>query len=571
MMRRLQFTRLQHALRIGSTSTRCLTHVSVAGSGGSSDAHQSLFLALLAGTALALSSDSIAWCGNDRVSRKDLAVTLRELIKDARAKLQQAGRPAPLLTINTIDFEGKTPGQSTETHAIEVTFRPKECNPTLLVRNWLTAFEEPAAACDAHLDKFHAFYSDANASSLSLVSANGTASMTVTKHLANGESKVSVQLFKDNGYTRQQLQQIVQGYSEGFGYTPKMGQKAVQFKFKPVSSEDASSLLRGLLRGPRGGDMDLATGDGDSSPSTGDPLEDLKALGVEVFDPSSNALMTWEQLAGYEDVKQRIQETVVLALQYPDVYDQVAKQTRAFFESNRPKAVLLEGPPGTGKTLTARILASQCEAPLIVLNLESIVSKWYGDSEKKLSKILDAADRIEGGAILFVDEIDALAVTRDSESGVHEVTRRVLSVLLTRLEGFKGKSKSIMICTTNRKQDLDPALLSRFDLTITYTLPSFPTRQEIFKRYAKQFKGEEAYRALAEASEGLSCRDIKEACQQAERICASRFIQQQKKNKSSAIAAPELKDYLACLEQRQAQLRSVGMLGKGAGDPSTNV
>lgn len=224
---------------------------------------------------------------------------------------------------------------------------------------------------------------------------------------------------------------------------------------------------------------------------------------------------------------------------------------------------------------------------------------------------MEACDRIEGGAILFVDEIDALATSRDSETGMHEVTRRILSVLLTRLEGFKGKAKSIMICTTNRKTDLDPALLSRFDLTITYSLPDFVTRQEIFKRYAKQFltksqqprqgpeqeQQEDVYSTLAEASEGLSCRDIKEACQQAERLCASRYIQnhvlQQQKNqqkstasdgsnkwfrsfttpstpeKESSMLSPSIEDYLNCLRQRQAQQQSVGMLRKS--DPHTVI
>jgi ATP-dependent 26S proteasome regulatory subunit len=185
---------------------------------------------------------------------------------------------------------------------------------------------------------------------------------------------------------------------------------------------------------------------------------------------------------------------------------------------------------------------------------------------------------------------------------MHEVTRRVLSVLLTRLEGFKGKSRTMMICSTNRKEDLDSALLSRFDLMITYCLPAFSTRQEIFKRYAKQFlqakssSEDDVYQLLAEASEGLSCRDIKEACQQAERICAYHYIQQQtlqqkKKeeatsndkswlqsmlaiagSKQSSELSPKLDDYLSSLRQRQAQQQdgSKAMRNKHAA-PYTSV
>jgi SpoVK/Ycf46/Vps4 family AAA+-type ATPase len=111
-------------------------------------------------------------------------------------------------------------------------------------------------------------------------------------------------------------------------------------------------------------------------------------MGIEIFDRTRNSDLTWDSLAGYDKVKNDMEETVVNALKYPEVYDEIATKTRVMFESNRPKAILLEGPPGTGKTLTARILASRCERPLVHLKLEHFVSKWYGDSEKKLSKVL---------------------------------------------------------------------------------------------------------------------------------------------------------------------------------------
>jgi SpoVK/Ycf46/Vps4 family AAA+-type ATPase len=223
---------------------------------------------------------------------------------------------------------------------------------------------------------------------------------------------------------------------------------------------------------------------------------------------------------------------------------------------------------------------------LIVLKLESIVSKWYGDSEKKLSQIIDACDKL-GNSIIFIDEIDALAQNRENENGIHEVSKRILSVLLQRLEGFHGKANCILICATNRKEDLDKALLSRFDLMIKYDLPDLDTRKEIFYRYAKHFndiattngsgkkgaktaeKKTTAYEALASLSEGLSCRDIKEACEQAERICASRIVQEKypadssssssSKNKLSNnrvfilkenVDLPTLDDYTQCIQMK---------------------
>jgi len=200
----------------------------------------------------------------------------------------------------------------------------------------------------------------------------------------------------------------------------------------------------------------------------------------------------------------------------------------------------------------------------VVLNLENIVSKWYGDSEKKLASIFDSCDSLESGAVIFVDEIDALARSRDSD--MHEASRRLLSVLLQRIEGFHGKTKSLIVCATNRKQDLDAAVLSRFDLILTYDLPDKDTRVEIFKRYAKQFSSSVSYERLADAADGLSCREIKEACEQAEREFASRIIDAQiaklSKDGKSNIGdeflkivgdkTPAIDEYIATLTLRRA-------------------
>jgi SpoVK/Ycf46/Vps4 family AAA+-type ATPase len=179
-------------------------------------------------------------------------------------------------------------------------------------------------------------------------------------------------------------------------------------------------------------------------------------------------------------------------------------------------------------------------------------------------QILDACDQL-GNSIIFIDEIDSLAQSRENENGIHEVSKRILSVLLQKLEGFHGKSNSILICATNRKEDLDAALLSRFDLMIKYNLPDFETRQEIFRRYAKHLNQKNSYDTLANISSGLSCRDLKEACEQAERICASRVVHQRyggniTKNGSNGTSRkiivsdtvdldlPTLDDYIQCIQ-----------------------
>ena len=135
---------------------------------------------------------------------------------------------------------------------------------------------------------------------------------------------------------------------------------------------------------------------------------------------------------------------------------------------------------------------------------------------------------------------------------MHEVSRRVLSIILQHTEGFKSKKKSILICATNRKNDLDSALLSRFDLTIRYDNPDYNTRRMIILRYAKQFEHDpKSLAILADESNGFSCRDIKDSCQQAERGLASRVL---KKVKGLG-ETPVLADYVTAFRQRQQSKR----------------
>ncbi|CAM9974514.1 unnamed protein product, partial [Ectocarpus fasciculatus] len=253
----------------------------------------------------------------------------------------------------------------------------------------------------------------------------------------------------------------------------------------------------------------------------------------------------WDSLAGYADVKQEIEDTLILPLRHPEVYDVIARKTRTQFESNRPRAVLFEGPPGTGKTVSARVIAGRSDRPMVHVPVENIMSKWYGESEKKLSAIFDACDEM-GGAIIFIDEVDALAGSR-STGGMHEATRRVLSVILQKVEGFEKGSKNILICATNRKDDLDSALISRFQLSIQFGLPDATTRREVFGLYAKQLSQHEL-QTLATITAGMSGRDMKETCQHAERRWASKLVRGQETSE-----LPSLKEYVDCVDRRSRE------------------
>lgn len=183
--------------------------------------------------------------------------------------------------------------------------------------------------------------------------------------------------------------------------------------------------------------------------------------------------MTWEYLAGYENVKRQIEDTVLLALSHGHIYNEITQATRMKNETNKPKMVLFEGPPGCGKTTSARIISHQVNIPLVYMPLEAIMSKYYGESEGKLSAIFECCQHMNN-VILFIDEIDSLATSR--EGGMHEATRRVLSVLLRKIDGFETTGNVLVICATNRKKDLDPALISRTDMSIRFELPDAKTR-----------------------------------------------------------------------------------------------
>ncbi|KAL4488666.1 hypothetical protein ABPG73_020365 [Tetrahymena malaccensis] len=274
-------------------------------------------------------------------------------------------------------------------------------------------------------------------------------------------------------------------------------------------------------------------------------INKLEELGVSVFLPDAKQInLDWDYLAGYEQQKRDIEDTVLLALQYPEIYDQITAATRMKQEPNRPKAVLFEGPPGTGKTTSAKIIAQQVSIPLIYMPLESIMSKYYGEAEKKFADLWEATKML-GKSIIFIDEIDAIAGTRDSE--MHEASRRILSTLLRKIDSFESSSDVLLVCATNRKQDLDPAMLSRIDMSIKFEKPDVHSRQAIFKRYAKHLS-EDQLRQLAENSENLSGRNISDICKDAERRWASKLIR-----KLVDQTVPDVDQYIEALHNRKYQ------------------
>ncbi|EMO58312.1 Holliday junction DNA helicase RuvB, N-terminal domain protein [Leptospira santarosai str. CBC1416] len=258
---------------------------------------------------------------------------------------------------------------------------------------------------------------------------------------------------------------------------------------------------------------------------TANPQELLASLGVDIFHPfdaeKNGRSITFDQVAGYEGVKQQILESVILPLKNPDMLSELSKLTRKFPSDTRPRAVLFEGDPGVGKTTMARVVSCMTGLPLIYVPVESIMSKYYGESAQNMAYVFEAA-ALFPACLIFLDEIDSLAGNR--EEGMFEATRKILSVLLRKIDGFSSQRNSVTIGATNRKQDLDHALLSRFDRTIYFPLPDLEERTKILETYAIHLSETERI-GIAEGLKGHSGRTIRDFCDLVERKWASYLIE----------------------------------------------
>ncbi|MFW9831057.1 MAG: CDC48 family AAA ATPase [Candidatus Thorarchaeota archaeon] len=201
---------------------------------------------------------------------------------------------------------------------------------------------------------------------------------------------------------------------------------------------------------------------------TEDTVIEIQPEAVEVTPKAP--LVTYEDIGGLDEAIARVREMIELPLKHPVLFDRLG--------IDPPKGVLLYGPPGTGKTLLARAVANESDATFISINGPEIMSKFYGESEKRLRELFEKAAQ-QAPSIIFIDEIDSIAPKREEVQG--EVERRVVAQLLALMDGLQGRGRVIVIAATNRQEALDPALRrpGRFDREIEIPVPTRNGRKEV--------------------------------------------------------------------------------------------
>jgi transitional endoplasmic reticulum ATPase len=180
--------------------------------------------------------------------------------------------------------------------------------------------------------------------------------------------------------------------------------------------------------------------------------------------------ITYDDVGGLKEEIQKVREMIELPLRHPEIFERLG--------IDPPKGVLLYGPPGTGKTLLAKAVANESDANFYYIGGPEIISKYVGESEERLRKLFSEAEE-NAPSILFIDEIDAIAPKREEVMG--EVEKRLVSQLLTIMDGLKARGEVIVIGATNRQDSIDPALRrpGRFDREIEIGVPNVPDRKEI--------------------------------------------------------------------------------------------
>ena len=227
--------------------------------------------------------------------------------------------------------------------------------------------------------------------------------------------------------------------------------------------------------------------------------------------------VTYEDIGGIGDEIKKVREMIELPLRHPEIFEKLGIEA--------PKGVLLFGPPGTGKTLLAKAVANESQAHFISISGPEIMSKFYGESEARLREIFKEA-REKSPSIIFIDEIDSIAPKREEVTG--EVERRVVSQMLSLMDGLESRGKVIVIAATNRPNAIDPALRrpGRFDREIEIKVPDKKGRKDILSIHSRNMPLTEEVDIdkIASVSHGYVGADLEYLCKEAAMKCLRRLL-----------------------------------------------
>ena len=232
-------------------------------------------------------------------------------------------------------------------------------------------------------------------------------------------------------------------------------------------------------------------------------------IGEQVKEPvRAIPRISYEDIGGLRPVIQKIREMIELPLRHPELFERLGVEA--------PKGVLLHGPPGTGKTLLARAVASETNANFTSLGGPEIMSKFYGESEERLREVFKEAQE-NAPSIIFIDELDSIAPKREEVTG--EVEKRVVSQLLSLMDGLQSRGKVVVIGATNRINSIDPALRrpGRFDREIEIGVPDRDGRLEILQIHTRGMPLEEDVdlKKLADVTHGFVGADLEALAKEA--------------------------------------------------------
>ncbi|PSP43935.1 AAA family ATPase, partial [Halobacteriales archaeon QH_10_70_21] len=239
----------------------------------------------------------------------------------------------------------------------------------------------------------------------------------------------------------------------------------------------------------------------------------LREVFVEVPD------ISWNDVGGLEDTQERLRETIQWPLEYPEVFETMDVQAA--------KGVLLYGPPGTGKTLMAKAVANEAQSNFISIKGPELLNKYVGESEKGVREVFEKA-RANAPTVVFFDEIDSIAGERGQRMGDSGVSERVVSQLLTELDGLEELEDVVVIATTNRPDLIDSALLrpGRLDRHVHVPVPDKDARRSILEVHTrnKPLADDVDLDDIAARTDGYVGADLEALCREASMAATREFI-----------------------------------------------